>query len=85
MHTDTPLINPAATWRGELLRYRSSKQFCGKGCALCILLATVEDHLHTVRPHVRHQKQRQAQFAARLCFLYGEHNLAYQEYLGVYG
>ena len=23
-HTDTPLINPMATWRGELLRYRSS-------------------------------------------------------------
>ena len=24
VHTDNPLINPIATWRGQLLRYRSS-------------------------------------------------------------
>ena len=27
VHTDTPLINPVATWRGEPLRYRSSSSF----------------------------------------------------------
>ena len=41
VHTDTPLINPVATWRGELLRYRSSKSSLA-AAVLCAFFVTTK-------------------------------------------
>ena len=63
VHTDTPLINPVATWRGELLGYRSSNGslaaavlcafFVPQRRTICTLYARTSVTRSSARPYSR--------------------------------
>ena len=63
VQTDTPLINPTATWRGELLRYRSSNSSLA-AAVLCAFFVPQRKTICTL-----YAQASASQFAAGLCFL----------------
>ena len=74
LHTDTPLINPVATWRGELLRYRSSNSSLAAG-VLCAFFVPQRRTICTLYARTSVTRRSASPNSRRACVSSAKHTL----------